>query len=286
MSTGDTVFVSAEHGDGWWEGTTGSGSDKHTGFFPRSHVVRRDSGCAPKMPPRPSHLASISESVEDSNSSSSGSSSSSGGGGVTMGHLEYEKSVALGQQFSLDSLELFDELMDRGYAIDFKTRGDASLAVAAGMRVEISCKAMTWDGAATVVHGFGEGNISFDVDRCETVPAGLAEAVGKMTVGSRALVTCTPIMGYGEAGNPPNVKPNSHIVFDVTVVKAEPAGTETPVEGPAEMLKTAVQTPMHKLAARRGSARVASVVLDASTIDDALIAQAVANGLNLSSASK
>jgi len=124
------------------------------------------------------------------------------------------------------------------------------------------------------------------MDRCETVTAGLAEAVGKMTVGSRALVTCTPNMGYGEAGNPPNVKPNSHVVFDVTVVKAEPAGAETPVVGPAEMLKTTVQTPMHKLAARRGSARVASVVLDALTLDDALLAQAVANGLNLSSAAK
>ena len=284
--------MTAEHDDGWWEGSVGSGAFKHTGFFPRSHVTRRESGKGPSLPPRPSHLSA-------SPSSASGPEEGAPGKADAAGHMEYEVSVALGDQFSLDSLELFDELMDHGYAIDVKTKGSGD-AVAVGSRVTLSLKAKTWDGAATVVHAFAEGALAWTVGDAAArlqLPNGLIEAVGKLSVGTNAIVTCAPHMAYGDSGRPPHVKPNSHIVYDVTVVSAEPA-TEAPVDGHADFFKTSVQDSKHKATGRRGSARITSVVFDSSPVGaagagagaggeasstDALIAQALASGLNVSS---
>jgi len=257
--------------------------------------MRRDSGKAPGLPPRPSHLASSKDGTNRSSSSSSSSSSNIGSGSIAGGegkerdesaYLEYRESVALGEQFSLESLDLFDELMNRGFAVDLKNKNADGEVVADGTRVSLTLKAMTWDGAATVVHKFEEGSLAFNVDQSNSVPEGLVQAVKSMTEGSRAVITCAPHMAYGEAGNPPFVKPHSHIVFDVTVVKVEPASaTLPPVQGPASVVKssTIVPEPMHKIIARRGSARIASVVFDASPIsDELLLQQAVASGLSLS----
>jgi len=269
--------------------------------------MRRDSGKAPGLPPRPSHLASSKVGTNSSSSSSSSNNNNNnnnnntsnsteiGGGSIAGGdgeerdesaYLEYRESVALGEQFSLESLDLFDELMNRGFTVDFKTKNVDGEVVADGTRVNLALKAMTWDGAATVVHKFEEGSLAFNVDQSTSVPEGLVQAVKCMTEGSRAVITCTPHMAYGEAGNPPFVKPHSHIVFDVTVIKVEPASaTLPPVQGPMSVVKssTIVPEPMHKIIARRGSARIASVVFDASPIsDELLLQQAVASGLSLS----
>jgi len=278
LSVGETIFVTAEHEDGWWEGTSGT----HKGFFPKSHVARRESGSAPKLPPRPSHLASEAAASAAATAAAAATAVSPADAAESLEHLEYDASVATGEQFSLESLELFDELMDRGYAIDVKERGGGA-AVGADMRVTLACKAMTWDGAATVVHSFAEGTLKFTASQGAALPSGLVASVGQLTVGSRALITCAPHMAYGDAGHPPHVKPNSHIVYDVNVLSADAAtAADEPIEGPPALLKSAVTIqPKHKAEGRRGSLRVASVVFDASPVDDELIAKAIASGLSI-----
>lgn len=197
--------------------------------------------------------------------------------------MDYDASIAAGEPFSLDSLEAFDELMDRGYAIDIKDKVEGAAALINGMRVELACKAMSWDGAATVTHVFCEGALSLTIGHSDSLPIGLTAAVSTLCVGTRAIITCSPPMAYGEAGNPPFVKPNSHVVYDITVSSAEDA-EPAPAQGPAEFFCSITQTdPKHKARGRRHSARVSSVVFDGSPIDDDLISKAVANGLILES---
>lgn len=165
------------------------------------------------------------------------------------GHMLYERSVAAGQPFSIDSLEAFDELMNDGFCIERKGAANAGKDIEPGMRVDLQCKAMTWDGAATVVHVFKEGIISFTVGQ-DQVPLGLDEAVQRLHAGDEATVTCAPQAAYGEAGQPPFVPPNSHVVYMIGVLLVEDGAADGRVAaatGPEELL-------FHGIKAKSGGA--------------------------------
>ncbi len=48
---------------------------------------------------------------------------------------------------------------------------------------------------------------------------GWDEGVMKMSVGERANITCAPSYAYGAKGFPPVIPANSHLVFDVELLK-------------------------------------------------------------------
>ena len=52
-------------------------------------------------------------------------------------------------EFSITSLDAFDDLMNDGYCIEFKSTSGAKGSIAKGSRVELHCSASLWDGAAT-----------------------------------------------------------------------------------------------------------------------------------------
>lgn len=290
---GDVITVTCKHEDGWWEGRT-HGDDSHAGFFPKAYVKPREEGSAPVLPPRPTFLAEAAHPTAPAAAAPAAGEPSARSALDSMsrrvsdasGHLDYASSVALGDPFSLTSLDAFDELMDRGFALDVTSPVEGPTA-APGSRVEVRYKAKTWDGAATVVHVYSEGTCAFTLGGkgLETLPAGLTAAVALLSVGSTAIITCAPHVAYGEAGHPPFVKPNSHIVFDVTLVSAVSAAAEE-----AELMPTGPQplflthfsgAARHKKEGGGGGARVTSVVFDSSPVDDALIASAIASGLSL-----
>lgn len=290
---GDVITVTCKHEDGWWEGRT-HGTDAHAGFFPKAYVKAREEGSAPVLPPRPSFLAEAANPTvpapvvaAEPQPSSRASGDAQRRVSDVSGHLDYASSVALGEAFSLTSLDAFDELMDRGFSLDVTTQAEGTVA-ATGSRVEVRFKAKTWDGAATVVHVYSEGTCAFTLGGkgLDTLPSGLTAAIALLSVGSTAVVTCAPHVAYGEAGHPPFVKPNSHIVFDVTLVSAAPASAEEAElapTGPQPLFRTQLSgAARHKTGG--GGARVTSVVFDSSpVVDDALIASAIASGLSLSS---
>jgi len=171
------------------------------------------------------------------------------------GHMLYERSVAVGEPFSIDSLEAFDELMNDGFCIERKGAANAGKDIEPGMRVDLQCKAMTWDGAATVVHVFKEGIIGFTVGQ-DQVPAGLDEAVQRLHVGDEATITCSPQMAYGEAGQPPFVPPNSHVVYMIGVLMLEDGAADgriAPATGPEELLFHCIKATSSSGAGAEGS---------------------------------
>lgn len=101
------------------------------------------------------------------------------------------------------------------------------------------CRAMFWDGSLSVKRQFsstrssdnsgddgGGGSDNPMVFKLAPgkVTKGLYEGVKTLCVGQRATITCTPEMAYGDAGMPPLVPPNVHVIYDVEVIASPPAG--------------------------------------------------------------
>jgi hypothetical protein len=177
----------------------------------------------------------------------------------------------------MDTIEAFDSLCEEGYAIEVQSSGGGA-AVSSGMRVNLSCTAMTWDGATTEANVFCVGNLSFSVGESQ-VTAGLDESMVKLKVGDRAHIICGPAKGYGEAGCPPHVPPNSHVVYDVTVSSAS-AGSVEPASGDALLLGSGIAKRSDVLGKGKGpgNERKANTVLadPSKEVSDDMLAQAAA----------
>ncbi|MGH2729995.1 MAG: FKBP-type peptidyl-prolyl cis-trans isomerase [Actinomycetota bacterium] len=99
--------------------------------------------------------------------------------------------------------------------------------------VELECGtgAEAVDGAAVQVHYTGtlEDGTEFDSSRGRAplpvtlgaggVIPGFEEGLLGMKVGGRRELTIPPELGYGEAGNPPAIPPNSTIIFEVELIE-------------------------------------------------------------------
>lgn len=184
----------------------------HKGYFPKNYVKAVEHAPnVPKPPPRPTASMEPPASQEQE---------------IAVVTEEVGKVVLeqRGPSFSLKSCSAFDELMELGYALelDGPSAGKGE-PVSRGVKVEIRCKAEIWDGASTATKEFANGVVTFVTGESQ-VTAGLDAAVQKLTVGQKAIITCSPAMAYGAAGNPPVVPPNSFVVFTVEVLSASSDG--------------------------------------------------------------
>lgn len=86
-------------------------------------------------------------------------------------------------------------------------------------------------GQKVVVHYTGtlENGTKFDSSRDRGSPfqftigagqviKGWDEGIKKMSIGERAMLTCSPDFGYGVKGYPGVIPPNSTLIFDVELV--------------------------------------------------------------------
>ncbi|XP_071499604.1 peptidyl-prolyl cis-trans isomerase FKBP1B-like [Diadema setosum] len=55
----------------------------------------------------------------------------------------------------------------------------------------------------------------------EEVVKGMDEGIAKMTVGEKAILTCSPDFGYGTMGYPGVIPPNSELIFEVELLRIE-----------------------------------------------------------------
>ena len=110
------------------------------------------------------------------------------------------------QSFSLKSLSAFDDLMENGISIEIEHRESESypdignfryislillwdqnvyLSVI-GLRVELDCTAMTWDGASTITNKFTSGRVGFIVGQ-DQITSGLDLAVQQLKKGDKVI---------------------------------------------------------------------------------------------------
>jgi hypothetical protein len=66
-------------------------------------------------------------------------------------------SARKGIEFSISSLDAFDALVERGFAIEHTSRNESGAKVTLGSRVTTSATVMTWDGATTEATVVSEG---------------------------------------------------------------------------------------------------------------------------------
>jgi len=265
LTVGETIKLIQKDDSGWW---LGENSEKEQGYFPSNLVELKK----PPLPARPNHgralpkpkAATISEDEELGKQAADGDDDEDDEGGgewnieeedvpkqanrpmsmygtpLENGHLDYETSRSEGAEFSITSLDAFDDLMNLGYCVEFKsTSGTGKGAIALGSRVELHCSASLWDGAATVIHQFSQGGLSVTVGSGH-VTEGMDKALVRLADGDEAFIISSPDLAYGAAGHPPFVPPNSHIVFSVQIssVNSAPddATASAPASGPKELV--------------------------------------------------
>ena len=115
------------------------------------------------------------------------------------------------QNYTLNTCEEFDALIEDGYTHATREPGDGVQSPNTGDVVVLAYVASLWDSTQTWLREFassdeGDGVLRFVVGEHQVIAA-LEKCVVNMTVGERCIVTVAPSMGYGSAGCPPLVPP-------------------------------------------------------------------------------
>ena len=252
LKEGTEVVVLEQHAHGWWMGLTKT-MPPRKGFFPKIYV----------------------RSVDDKE---------------TLAEPVSPRGNA--RPFSLNTIEAFDALVDNGFAIeDLVSTNPEGALVAATSRVSLTLSALIWDGANIEAHIYAEGPLTFTVGASQ-VPVGLEQGVIGLKVGDKANIISSPLLSYGDAGLPPSIPPNVHLVFSIEITNVQPAGeTIQPAEGNSLFLVNGVSPRVPSSQANSALAKkVKAIVLvpgkekasDGTTeITDDMLAQAAAGmGVN------
>jgi len=209
--------------------------------------------------------------------------------------------VRKGTDFSISSLDAFDALVEKGFAVEYISRSESGKHLHLGSRVEATATVLTWDGATTEATVGSEGPLAYTVGALQ-VPIGLDEASLSLQVGDDALVILAPGKAFGYAGHPPLIPPNSHVVYSIRVTGLAPmdasTAAATPAVGNPAVLNSGVSTVRSVKGAASDGANRRSLVLDLSgekragsdggtEISDAMLAQAAASmGLSAGASEK
>lgn len=65
--------------------------------------------------------------------------------------------IRKGTEFSISSLDAFDSLVERGFAIEYVSRNEGGVTVHMGSRLTTQATVMIWDGATTEATVISEG---------------------------------------------------------------------------------------------------------------------------------
>lgn len=263
LHTGEIIDILEKNEHGWWLGIVQRNGSVYRGYFPRNYVKERVRA-APAPPPRPTDMKR-----GDSEAAEAAAAVQKVSIRDTAPVAGSRVSSIRRAAHSVRSLTAFDDLTDKGYAVEIAERAGAPAITSgtkavSGDRVELQVVGLIWDGASTDTREFGRGVLRFTLGQ-RSVPSGLELAVQQLFVGQSASVTCAASQAYGAAGNPPLVPPNSFVVFHTvflscTPAASLPAGSVTMApEGPAEFFTSGVASAREVKAGapqRRDSSRI------------------------------
>eukprot|EP01038_Epipyxis_sp_PR26KG_P008308 gene8308-11240_t len=256
LIAGETITILQQHDHGWWYGVACREDGLVRGYFPKNYVkAKKIVVNAPRPPPRPGSLQTTSP--KPSPVSSPITDSPDNVGKLTKqfsdnNNISNKTQSAIAsptatqpRSYSVRSLKAFDDLTEKGFAVELdeftaedNSKGDR-IRVEAGMQVEISCSAMIWDGASSNTNEFSQGTLAFVAGEGQ-VTAGLEMAVMELAIGDRATITCSPSVAYGPAGSPPSVPPNSFIIYKIEILSATNTVTLANAVGPVQLLGSGV----------------------------------------------
>ena len=235
LSAGEIIRVIEKDANGWW---LGENSECERGYFPSTFVEikkpslpsRSNDGRALPKPTSQSDAKDKDCTLSDQNNEEDTDDEDKAvehekkfsrpvsmyGTPLVNGHLDFKTSRSEGVEYSLSSLEAFDDLMNDGFCIELKCASGKKECIVNGSRVSFHCSASVWDGAATVIHQFSKGDLTISVGFGQ-VTDGLDKALLKLANGDEAIITTSPMLCYGAVGYPPYVPPNSYIIYSVRI---------------------------------------------------------------------
>eukprot|EP00924_Labyrinthula_sp_SR-Ha-C_P007169 maker-scaffold_8-snap-gene-11.40-mRNA-1 protein AED:0.00 eAED:0.00 QI:120/1/1/1/1/1/2/145/657 len=147
--------------------------------------------------------------------------------------------------FAMPTLDAFDELLTDGFTMLTNGERNATIFVpkngakapAEGDKVTISYAAYVWDSQKQRLIEFAASDLPGENDSGDfmrfivgkgTAIKGLERAVQNLEVGQQSRIVVKPELAYGEVGNPPNVPPNCHLVYDIKLENFERASMPGP----------------------------------------------------------
>ncbi|CAM9256338.1 unnamed protein product [Chrysoparadoxa australica] len=151
--------------------------------------------------------------------------------------------------FGMRSLEAFDDLVDKGVAVEYLNSDDIPPETGActkGKLVVLQATAYQWDGASNSMREYAstDGNDLKFVIGSGAVTSGLEMGLQRLSPGDEAYIVSSPNCAYGEAGHPPYVPKHSHVVYMVkllSVSEHDPSSGDLCVpSGPRPLLERAV----------------------------------------------
>lgn len=133
-------------------------------------------------------------------------------------HIEVTK-----EYYTMDNLELFDQLLDHGYAMQVTKPGDLDIEnkIVTGSEIKLDYTAFIWDSANTLAVSFessNDNNKSMEMQiGNEEYPAGLSLGLEGLCAGTEFLLCISPALAFGEDGTD-KVPPNTHVLYEGKII--------------------------------------------------------------------
>ncbi|ENN74643.1 peptidyl-prolyl cis-trans isomerase Fkbp12 [Dendroctonus ponderosae] len=105
-----------------------------------------------------------------------------------------------------------------GVKIQTLAQGDGSTFPKSGQTVVVHYTGTLTDGSKFDSSRDRGPPFKFVIGKGEVIK-GWDEGVAQMSVGQRAILTCSPDYGYGQRGHPGVIPPNATLVFDVELLE-------------------------------------------------------------------
>jgi len=107
-----------------------------------------------------------------------------------------------------------------GVTVDKQKEGDGRTYPKKGQTAVVHYTGTLADGKQFDSSRNRDKPFKFEVGRNQVIK-GWDEGVAQMSVGERAILTCTADYGYGERGYPGVIPPNATLTFDVELIALE-----------------------------------------------------------------
>jgi FK506-binding protein 1 len=128
------------------------------------------------------------------------------------------------QELPLTEEERIERMLDKqNMKLEVKARGDGENYPMIGdvVRVRYTCTFPDGKLVSSTKHSMGRESVEFVLGIDQVVKA-FDRALPQMSIGERSLITATPEYGYGRDGLYALIPPDTHLIFDITLLGFRP----------------------------------------------------------------